>query len=370
MPDTTHHIKEDCEISVIEEDIATGTRIRGSPPSEGNSSLPVPLLPPARAEMLLWCLWACQHIMRAADIPFWLNGGTLLGAVRHGGFIPHDDDVDVECFAEDLDSIKQTAARFSRDFGVSAVVVGPVVGERSVGGEAHHAGGVGGEEASCGDGGGAQRHGFPRNNNAQGSCSRGCNDNESKNTQVAHLVFFDSLSLQIDIFLRCTDLSDAGGDLPHAWELYPLQLYDFHGLKLPGPGGDVSKLLTRAYGPSWGESVVVWNHGCGGKHVCSARGCHQQTENVFAGAASRTSSPNGGSVPFIENIFSLEDYEFAVQRSGAWRAPRCVARAKCIGDALDSLRREDGELQHALWLAHGWGSALPPPSGALPDGLF
>jgi lipopolysaccharide cholinephosphotransferase len=56
---------------------------------------------------LLDMLKAVDAILNKHGIDYWLEGGTLLGAVRHGGFIPWDDDVDIAVMWHDYKRLKK-----------------------------------------------------------------------------------------------------------------------------------------------------------------------------------------------------------------------------------------------------------------------
>lgn len=62
-------------------------------------------------ERMLHVYQAIDDICRRHSIPYWLSGGSMLGAVRHRGFIPWDDDLDIEMLRPDFERLMQILPR-------------------------------------------------------------------------------------------------------------------------------------------------------------------------------------------------------------------------------------------------------------------
>lgn len=56
-------------------------------------------------ERMLHVYEAIDAICQRHRIPYWLSGGSMLGAVRHQGFIPWDDDLDIEMLRPDFEKL-------------------------------------------------------------------------------------------------------------------------------------------------------------------------------------------------------------------------------------------------------------------------
>lgn len=54
-------------------------------------------------ELCLELLRLVDEICKKNSLDYWLHAGTLLGAVRHGGYIPWDDDVDIAMMRKDFE---------------------------------------------------------------------------------------------------------------------------------------------------------------------------------------------------------------------------------------------------------------------------
>mmetsp|Transcript_17454 Transcript_17454/g.42429 ORF Transcript_17454/g.42429 Transcript_17454/m.42429 type:complete len:331 (+) Transcript_17454:78-1070(+) len=186
--------------------------------------------------MNLCMLQKVDEMFTEAKIKYWICGGNLMGAIRHSGLIPHDDDIDIEIFENDLELV--------RKLPLCPPLYTNFI-ERAGQWEGH---------------------------------------------RVSKLKFFHD-QFEIDIFprrLQPEDHDSGGNDdvvaddsntspnyvnltvmrnFPSHDEIFPLKRYDFHNIQVWGPGGCPDSYLNRCYGKDWKDTVCVWNHDYNNYHT-------------------------------------------------------------------------------------------------------
>lgn len=83
------------------EDYRSGTRPR-TVPILTLPSKPIYFLKPRVLGDMLVVTKFVEELLRRAEIDYWITCGALLGAVRHAGFTPWDDDIDINIKLEDV----------------------------------------------------------------------------------------------------------------------------------------------------------------------------------------------------------------------------------------------------------------------------
>jgi lipopolysaccharide cholinephosphotransferase len=67
----------------------------------------IPKIPGKKAYQLYKIMYDFDNFCREYKLQYWVEGGTLMGALRHGGIIPWDDDVDVQMLMDDYRRLKK-----------------------------------------------------------------------------------------------------------------------------------------------------------------------------------------------------------------------------------------------------------------------
>lgn len=90
-----------------------------------NSFMDISTLPPAQDPNLRSAQLICTELLHVFDLvckkhnlTYWLDSGTLLGAIRHNGFIPWDDDLDVAMPREDYNKLLSLTKDEMASYGI------------------------------------------------------------------------------------------------------------------------------------------------------------------------------------------------------------------------------------------------------------
>jgi len=216
---------------------------------------------------LLAMLQTIDEKLTSAGIPYWVTGGTLLGAMRHKGFIPHDDDIDIELYESDLPLAMEALGSIGRSF-------------RSLG--------------------------------------------EWPGSDVPMGRFFfwgydGRFASSIDVFLRKATFSEHA-EFPSYSETFPLQRVPFHNIAVLAPCNPQS-FLSRCYGITWRDEAVIWGHTSRGRiHVCAPLSEYLLAVDA-AGYEKPAAMPTSTESLACVNLESNGDLQESLWQSLGWASP-------------------------------------------------
>jgi LicD family len=239
----------------------------------------------------LCMLQKLDELLQQAEIPYWICGGALMGAIRHGGFIPHDDDIDIECYQEDLLRL----AELPLDPPLFTGLVE--------------------------------------------------NGGEWKGHPTSKLLFLDGL-LAIDVFPRPSSLPAGDPDFPSQEEVFPLTRYPFCNISVWGPNRETcSSYLDRCYGKDWRDTVCVYNHDYNMFHLAS----HDPRKEVLTlseynrivhAAGFKLPQAQGNAKATWDHILSEQDWDTFVKQYKSYRFQRTIRWNQAAAEYREKLQEE------------------------------
>lgn len=93
------------------------------------NNIDITTIPPAKGKIRqiqlanLELLKELDYVCKQNNLTYWLEFGTLLGAIRHKGFIPWDDDVDTGMLRDDYNKVINAFEKSSRNPDIYAKIV-------------------------------------------------------------------------------------------------------------------------------------------------------------------------------------------------------------------------------------------------------